>query len=370
MRVFWIILTLVIAGSGAFVFKPKADTKASPAEPVSAQSASSNTDLTRTASTVPTETAEENRVPAATESTNDEFRSEVARIEVGEEAPSTPANTSVEELDSTAEKIAHEEMLQNVVSDSSKLLEITADEIIATLDGSNDDSEVTELVDAETESVAADTEVAAPNGWELLAEQANEENAEESTEEAPAEAESAGVPAAMTIARNEDGSITIGDTYTITGSGTRENPYMVSWEYMVSLREYYNPREGKKAIPSHIAMFDGSYVSIAGYLQFPLATPEPVECLVMLNQWDGCCIGVPPTPYDAIEVSLSDPASREQKFAVEGRIVGKLKIDPYLVGNWLIGLYLLTDASVDVSGSRTAEEVYGNTPSQLIPGVE
>ena len=49
---------------------------------------------------------------------------------------------------------------------------------------------------------------------------------------------------------------------------------------------------------------------------------------------------------------------------------GKLKIDPYLVGNWLIGLYLLTDASVDVSGTRTAEEVYGNTPSQFIPGAE
>ena len=30
--------------------------------------------------------------------------------------------------------------------------------------------------------------------------------------------------------------------------------------------------------------------------------------LMMLNQWDGCCIGVPPTPYDAIEVKLKEAA--------------------------------------------------------------
>ena len=41
-----------------------------------------------------------------------------------------------------------------------------------------------------------------------------------------------------------------------------------------------------------------------------------------------------------------------------------------VVGNWLIGLYLMEDASVDTSGSRSAEEVYGNTPSQFIPPVE
>lgn len=366
MRVFWIILTLVIAGSGVLVFKPKADSKAASAEPVSAQSESLTTDRVPSTPDAAVEAVEEQTAPAETEAANIISLPETARININELADSTASSVPAVRMDNSSDELAQD----NTNDADIEVPEITADEIIATLDGSNDDSEVTELADAETESVAADTEEAAPNGWELLAEQANEENAEEAIEEAPAEAESAGVPAAMTIARNEDGSITIGDTYTITGSGTRENPYMVSWEYMVSLREYYNPREGKKAIPSHIAMFDGSYVSIAGYLQFPLATPEPVECLVMLNQWDGCCIGVPPTPYDAIEVSLSDPASREQKFAVEGRIVGKLKIDPYLVGNWLIGLYLLTDASVDVSGSRTAEEVYGNTPSQLIPGAE
>ena len=45
----------------------------------------------------------------------------------------------------------------------------------------------------------------------------------------------------------------------------------------------------------------------------------------------------------------------------------QLKIDPYLVGDWLIGLYLIGDASLDVSGSRSAEEVYGNSPTMGDP---
>ena len=40
------------------------------------------------------------------------------------------------------------------------------------------------------------------------------------------------------------------------------------------------------------------HVEITGYVAFPMLMDEADELLVMLNQWDGCCIGVPPTPYD------------------------------------------------------------------------
>ncbi|MEM8756371.1 MAG: hypothetical protein AAGF47_01140, partial [Planctomycetota bacterium] len=167
----------------------------------------------------------------------------------------------------------------------------------------------------------------------------------------------------LTVRDVPDGATAINDRFVLTGSGSRADPYQVTWEYLTSARESYLPREGKTDIPPHISMLEGKYVSIGGYLQFPLATPEPKELLVMLNQWDGCCLGVPPTPYDAIEVSLSTPANQGERFAVEGAIVGRLKVDPYLVGDWLIGLYLIGDASLDVSGSRSAEEVYGNSPT-------
>ncbi|RNC81306.1 MAG: hypothetical protein ED559_05805 [Phycisphaera sp.] len=336
MRVFWILLSLIITGSGIAVFMPQGDRPDATVVTISSESASTPTD-TYTAPSVITE------APAA-QIAEQETSEEVAAVAV-EDAALETADSSDAGVTETIEESAATE-----VADAGK-------------------------TEAETEAATNET-TEEVNGWAALAEQANSSDAATTTEtnetntgaEAAAEAETDAAPAPMTISRNEDGSLSIGDgKYTITGAGTKENPYLLPWEYFVSIQEYYNPREGRKAIPGHIAMFDGAYVSIAGYLQFPLATPEPTECLVMLNQWDGCCIGVPPTPYDAIEVTLSEPATRAQKFAVEGRIVGKLKIDPYLVGNWLIGLYLLGDASVDVSGSRSAEEVYGNTPSQLIP---
>ena len=170
-------------------------------------------------------------------------------------------------------------------------------------------------------------------------------------------------PNRLDIEELEDGTKRINERFILAGQGTKEQPYQITWDYLTSARDTYRPREGFKDIPAHVRMLDNTYVKLGGYLQFPLASPEPKELLVMLNQWDGCCIGVPPTPYDAIEVSLATPATRGEKFAVEGSLVGKLKIDPYLVGDWLIGLYLLSDTSLDVSGSRSAEEVYGNTPT-------
>lgn len=174
-------------------------------------------------------------------------------------------------------------------------------------------------------------------------------------------------PNRLDIEELEDGTKRINERFILAGEGTKENPYQVTWDYLTSARDTYRPRDGFKDIPAHVRMLDGKFVKLGGYLQFPLAAPEPKELLVMLNQWDGCCIGVPPTPYDAIEVSLTKPANRDEKFSVEGSLVGKLQIDPYLVGDWLIGLYLLGDASLDTSGSRTAEEVFGNAPQFADP---
>ena len=142
-------------------------------------------------------------------------------------------------------------------------------------------------------------------------------------------------------------------TYEIRGEGTAERPYRVSWECLASASESYIPRLSEHDLPQRVAMLDGAWVQVEGYLAFPLMVSETKELLVMLNQWDGCCIGVPPTPYDAIEVKLLEPAKRSGAHATFnfGGVKGKLKIDPYLVENWLVGLYLLEDASM-VEGAR------------------
>ena len=67
----------------------------------------------------------------------------------------------------------------------------------------------------------------------------------------------------------------------------------------------------------------------------------------MLNQWDGCCIGVPPTPFDAIEVGLTEAVMRGPKHSISfGTITGRLKVGPYLIEDWLVGLYLLEEGTL------------------------
>ena len=342
MRIFWAFLIVVLAGVGVVIFTggDSPTTTPTPSLPTSAATPRAPE------ASVPEVLTQD--VPAAVATPAPVV--EVAAPVIAEDAEAVEASVT-ESAEAVTAAAAEEVEEVNATSEEGAraIVELTAEDIAEA------------LADNATPAAegAANEEASAPSGWEALA-----ETAAPAAEEAPAEF----VVEHLSVTTLEDGRLQIGDRFTIAGKGTKEEPYALPWEFLVALREAYSPREGRKAIPDHFAYFEGTYIQIRGYLQFPLASPEPTECLVMLNQWDGCCIGVPPTPYDAIEVALSVPATQAEKFAVEGRIVGKLDIDPYLVGNWLIGLYLLGDATVDVSGSRSAEEVYGNTPSQMIPG--
>lgn len=145
-----------------------------------------------------------------------------------------------------------------------------------------------------------------------------------------------------------DGSISVDDAWTIRGEGTAEAPYEVSWEFLSSAQEEYMPRLGEKKLPARIAFLSGKRVKIAGYLAFPLVAPTSSECLLMLNQWDGCCIGVPPTPYDAVEVKLAAEIKSWKRHTINfGTIEGTFKVEPYLVENWLVGLYLFENATLN-----------------------
>ncbi len=141
--------------------------------------------------------------------------------------------------------------------------------------------------------------------------------------------------------------------YEIRGLGTPESPYRVSWECLASASESYMPRLQEREIPQRIALLHGKVLEIDGYQAFPLMVSETKELIVMLNQWDGCCIGVPPTPYDAIEVKLLEPAKRGGRHAAFnfGGVRGTFRVDPYLVENWLVGLYILEGARM-VEGAK------------------
>jgi hypothetical protein len=150
------------------------------------------------------------------------------------------------------------------------------------------------------------------------------------------------------IYRQPDGTIRVDDRFTLTGDGSREHPYKLTWEYLMSAAESYQPRLAQLHMPQRIAMLHGKWVSIEGNVAFPLAATSPREILAMLNMWDGCCIGVPPSPYDAIEVRLVEPVAPTKRHTMTyGTVTGRLSVEPYLMESWLVGIYIMDEATLE-----------------------
>lgn len=181
----------------------------------------------------------------------------------------------------------------------------------------------------------------------------------------------AGVPESTAPAGSyevlEDGSLMIEGILKVPGKGTKESPFVLDWGLLVSAQRVYEPREGKTELPAWAAALEGKRVRITGNLLLPLTGVGTSELLIMQNQWDGCCIGVPPTPYDAIEVRLEKPLDTSRGAPTYGALEGVFKTDPYIVADWLLGLYLLEGAKTVESEGRAAPGHGQMHPGSLAP---
>lgn len=162
-------------------------------------------------------------------------------------------------------------------------------------------------------------------------------------------------PVAPGYTIQEDGSIRLDTGAVIRGRGTPERPYEVSWELLVSAERVYQPRNGLSNLPGWCRALHEKHVRLTGHLLSPLMMDDTDQILLMRNQWDGCCVGVPPTPYDAVEVQLLRPISLVREQLNYGTITGVFEVDPYLVNNWLVGLYMLSDAKVEAANAQNWE---------------
>jgi hypothetical protein len=97
-------------------------------------------------------------------------------------------------------------------------------------------------------------------------------------------------------------------------------------------------------------MLHESWVSITGYVMLPTVRDSVDEFVIMQNQWDGCCLGIPPTAYDSVEVSLTEPVDFGFGSRQYATITGRMTVDPYLFGSgMLLGLYEIKDAKMKVT---------------------
>ncbi len=145
-----------------------------------------------------------------------------------------------------------------------------------------------------------------------------------------------------------DGSLMLAGRYRVTGRGTPEEPYTVTWALLKSAEEGYSPVVGKTEIPGWIEILGGMYVRIDGFMMNPTLEEEVGEFLLMKNSWDACCLGLPPTPYDSMEVALDRVVKMPELKHARASVTGRLGVVPSLVaGRFLTGLYTLDDARAE-----------------------
>lgn len=166
----------------------------------------------------------------------------------------------------------------------------------------------------------------------------------------PASTPTPAQPSATQVDRVDARTLRVADRFEIVGAGTERDPYRISWEYLQSAQEGWSAKKGKDALATHITLLDGAWVQIDGYWAPAVVVDKTREVMVMLNRWDGCCLGVPPTPFDSIEVLLSDPIAIDVQHSFRfGTVRGRLEVSPFNLGDIVLGLYRLTDATITSS---------------------
>jgi hypothetical protein len=158
------------------------------------------------------------------------------------------------------------------------------------------------------------------------------------------------VGAPAVVERLDERTVRLDGRWTIRGSGTESDPYDLTWDLLGSARGGIDAAAMRYELPGRLADLRGAWVRISGYWAPPVQAFEAREVLLMLNKWDGCCIGLPPTPFDSIEVSLAKPVAVQGQHVFRyGAIRGRLAIEPFAAGGFLLGLYRLTDATLESS---------------------
>jgi hypothetical protein len=112
------------------------------------------------------------------------------------------------------------------------------------------------------------------------------------------------------------------------------------------------------AIPAELAALDGRWLTLTGNLWVPYAAVGEVrDFMLAKNPWDGCCLGVPPTAFDSVEVRLREGETLSNPMAPFATVSGRFRIDRREIEGELVGLFRIVDA------------VEGNVPEGGAPGV-
>lgn len=151
-----------------------------------------------------------------------------------------------------------------------------------------------------------------------------------------------------TVRRIDARTLELDGRFRITGNGSADDPYRISWELLTSASATVDPARGLLEAPPWVRLLDGTYIEISAYYSTPVRVRRASSVLLTLNRWDGCCIGLPPTPFDAIDASLREPIDMNALHLISfGTFRGRLVVEPLVAAQYLLGLYRIEDATFE-----------------------
>lgn len=131
------------------------------------------------------------------------------------------------------------------------------------------------------------------------------------------------------------------------GAGTERQPFRISWELLGRANGHVRQDGSLDGFPKELSMLGGNWVELNGFYAPAVLAPNTDELLVMLNRWDGCCIGLPPTAYDSVLAKTRESVDFSQQHQIRfGTLRGRLEIEPFALGGMVLGLYRLEDAEL------------------------
>lgn len=150
------------------------------------------------------------------------------------------------------------------------------------------------------------------------------------------------------VARIDDRTLELDGRFRVIGNGSPDDPYRVSWELLTSAAPYIDAAQKALTPPPWVRVLDGTTIEISGYYSTAVRVTMARNLLLTLNRWDGCCIGLPPTPFDAIDMTMRQPMSMQGLHLFRfGTFRGRLTIAPFETAGFLLGLYKLEDTTFE-----------------------
>lgn len=97
-------------------------------------------------------------------------------------------------------------------------------------------------------------------------------------------------------------------------------------------------------VPDEVQALDGQWVTMTGNLLIPWVEQKVTQFVLAKNPWDGCCLGIPPGPYDSVSVRLLEGSYLKDRYSSVQTFSGRFRVELERSEGYVTGLYKLVDA--------------------------